>query len=265
MLSPSSIQATLSHWLLGVDILFSIFVLPILGETPTYNAKSFFSCVDQSCSNRLDTINVAGDGMNALVKAAQDFFGGEGSFSSTPLGEDTCVAYFALSDPKSVDVSAILPKSQFNNLGLNMKSGIYSLYCDGSAMSWVTVQQEGENQGKPFTDNRGPRWHIPPERHKPKAPSPFYIFGTYREDYCKTPQNQPIAGVSTPKHGYIILCPAAFMYRYTNSVKRQEHGAAQRPAPRYYDIDWCRHASQFKHAVLGTSANNEIYGAENCV
>jgi hypothetical protein len=125
--------------------------------------------------------------MNDLVKAAQDSFAGEGFFSWTPLGEDTFVAYFASSDPKSVDVSALLLKSQFNDLGLNMKSGIYSLYCNGSAMSWVTVQQEGENQGKPFTDNKGRQWYIPPERHGPKAPSPFYIFGTYCEDYCKTP------------------------------------------------------------------------------
>jgi hypothetical protein len=71
--------------------------------------------------------------MNALVKAAQDSFGGEGFYSWTPLGEDTFVAYFALSDPKSVDDNALLPKSQSNDLGLNMKSGIYSLYSNGSA------------------------------------------------------------------------------------------------------------------------------------
>ena len=180
MLSPSSIRTTLSHWLLRVAILFSVFVLPILGETPTFNAKIFFSYVDQSCSNRLDTINGASDDMNALAKAAQDSFGGEGFDNWTPLGEDTFVAYFALSDPKSVDVSALLPKSQFNDLGLNMKSGICSLYCNGSAMSWVTVRQEGENQGKPCTDNRGPQWYIPPERYGPKAPSPSYIISSER-------------------------------------------------------------------------------------
>lgn len=57
--------------ILSLALIFSFCIYPIVGAT--FDAKSFFLYIDQSCTD-LDTINNAADDMNAMVAAAQESF-----------------------------------------------------------------------------------------------------------------------------------------------------------------------------------------------
>jgi hypothetical protein len=254
----SFIRAIFSESGLSIAIIFSVFVLPAIGAT--FDAQSFFLYIDRSCSD-LDLINNIGDEMNALAKAGQD------AFNWTPLSERTFAAYFGKIGPDiSLDDNSALAKRQFNKLGTSMKPGIYSLYCDGSAMAWVTTEQEGDNQGQPFKDGKGPRWYVAPDRHAP-SPVAFYIEGQKRDDYCTPPDpSKKIGGASTPGKPYVILCPTAFALKPQTLLGLKD--TQQKPGMPLDNMTSTGAVMlhEFTHAVLGTNRESpEIYGAFNCM
>lgn len=147
-LSSTSGSRSHSQSLLSLVTLLSIFFIPTIAAA--FDAKDFFLYLDKSCDSILDTVNEAGDDMNALVAAALD------SFNWTPLREATFAAYWGkITDDLTTNSGVV--KLQYQRLGTAMEKGKYSLYCDASAFTYVTTKQEGPDKDKPWDDGKG-RW-----------------------------------------------------------------------------------------------------------
>ena len=115
-----------------------------------FNAKEFFLYVDISCNQKLNAVNEAGDDMNALVEAALD------SFNWTQLSKVTFLSFWGKIVVDRTRNSAIV-KYNYEKLGSKMDRAKYSIYCDGSAFSYVKTGQEGDIKNKPWSDGKG-RW-----------------------------------------------------------------------------------------------------------
>ncbi|TVY40521.1 hypothetical protein LOCC1_G005334 [Lachnellula occidentalis] len=251
-LAPS----TCSQSLFGVAIFLFLFVLPTLAAE--FNAKEFFLYFDESCNKLEDTVNEAGDDMNALVQAALN------SFSWTPLSVKTFAAYWGkITDDLATNSGLV--HNQYRSLGKAMSTKKYSLYCGPSAFSFVTVKQEGGDKGKPWDDGKG-RWYIAADRRAANIDSP-YILGSKRPDYCTTETNKVIGAASVPGKPYIILCPASFstggIVKYTSLL-----GVKDTVQPDGTNLDAMESTGsvmlhEFTHAILSTNAlasQPEIYG-----
>jgi len=255
MLSLSQKQNTFSHTPFGLAIVLIVFVLPSLAAE--FNAKEFFLYFDKSCDKVEDVINDAGDDMNNLVAAALN------SFNWTPLSVATFGAYWGkIYD--DIDMNSRLVQLNYGKLGKAMAKKKYSLYCDGSAHSWVTTKQEGDDKGKPFNDGKG-RWYIPPDRRAANLDA-LYFVGEKRSDYCADMDNKVIAATSVPYQPYIVLCPAAFSTG--NEVKYTSlSGLKDTVQPDGTSLDAMESTGsillhEFTHSILGTNSlpsQKEVY------
>ncbi|TVY88012.1 hypothetical protein LAWI1_G008980, partial [Lachnellula willkommii] len=221
-----------------------------------FNAKDFFLYFDKSCDKLEDIVNEAGDDMNALVQAALD------SLNWTPLSEKTFAAYWGKITPNLGQNSGIV-KMDYQKLGKQMATKKYSLYCDASAFSFVTTQQEGENKDKPWDDGKG-RWYIAANRRAANIPVP-YILGDERPDFCTTTNNKIIAAASVPGQPYIILCPDAFTtgskVKYTSLLDVKDTVQPDGTNLDEMESTGAIMLHEFTHAVLGTNRQQkEIYG-----
>ena len=255
------LRNTRSQSLLGVFCLVFFLVLPTLGAK--FNAKDFFLYVDKSCDKLEEVVNEAGDGMNALVEAALN------SFNWTPLSEKTFIAYWGTITENMAQNSGIV-RFDYEKLGAAMEKKRYSLYCDGSAFSYVTTNPEGVEKGKHWDDGKG-RWYIAADRREPNLEN-FIIKGEKRPDFCTSNDGKKmVAGASVPGQPFIVLCPAAFTtggrvkYTSLSNVKDKKQ-------PDKTNLDAMVSTSavmihEFSHAVLCTNffpSQTELYGQLFC-
>lgn len=184
----------------------------------------------------------------------------------------TYAAYWGkVSKEATLEQNSGLTKAWFGKLGTNMESGKYSLYCDGTALTYVTTQQEGGEKGEPWADGKG-RWYFPPDRRAKDSTIPYYIVGDNRSGgYCAAPDDKPdqkILGASSPGQPYIIMCPSSF----TGVLNYQTlSGVVNTVQPLKTRLDSMVSTGavmlhEFTHAVLATNANSaELYGTLKCL
>ena len=135
-------------------------------------------------------------------------------------------AYFGQIQGTVLAQNSIMIKNKFAKLGYTMSIVTYSVYCKGSAMSWVDIQQEGEDQGQHFLDGEG-RWYIPLNLRAANNPV-FYIVGSQRPECCKYASGSTMIQGATSPMSRILSSAAALSSPTLNIPHFREYKAQSR-------------------------------------